>query len=122
MQHTIEVNTQKHERDEIERRVRPNIKKPDLNSLKRYALEQQALHFIRLDEIHHANAHSKMRASIAKRYYDISQKLSAISQDGFTRERFIMKIQDSTDKVNQALEDLIREEGIVESGAYQNQD
>ena len=63
-----------------------------------------------------------MRASIAKRYYDISQKLSAISQDGFTRERFIMKIHDSTDKVNQALEDLIREEGIVESGAYQNQD
>ena len=33
-----------------------------------------------------------------------------------------MKIHDSTDKVNQALEDLIREEGIVESGAYQNQD
>lgn len=33
-----------------------------------------------------------------------------------------MKINDSTDKVNQALEDLIKEEGIVESGAYQNQD
>lgn len=44
-----------------ERRISPTLKKPDLNSLKKYTLEQQKLHFIRLNEIHHANAHSKMR-------------------------------------------------------------
>jgi|TARA_B110000285_G_scaffold160395_1_gene179087 hypothetical protein len=40
-----------------------------------------------------------MRVAICKRFYEISQKLSAISQDGFTRERFIMKIKDSAEKV-----------------------
>lgn len=101
-------------------KVAPDLKMPDLNTLKNHAINMQQLHFIRLEEIHFDNLHSKMRVAICKRFYEISQKLSAISQDGFTRERFIMKIKDSAEKVQQALGDLVNEEQAVESGYYQN--
>jgi hypothetical protein len=99
-------------------KVAPDLKIPDLNVLKSHAIKMQQLHFIRLEEIHYNNLHSKMRVAICKRFYEISQKLSAISQDGFTRERFIMKIKDSAEKVQQALGDLVNEEQAVESGYY----
>ena len=53
-------------------KVAPDLKMPDLNTLKNHAINMQQLHFIRLEEIHDNNLHSKMRVAICKRFYEIS--------------------------------------------------
>lgn len=59
------------------------------------------------------------RNMICRRFYDIFTKLSAISIDGFKRERYVIKIQHLTDEIVKAQNDLNAKEKQVESGAFQ---
>jgi hypothetical protein len=66
--------------------------KCDLNALKEYVLDRQALHFLRVKIMHYKVKDANLRKIIAKRFFDIFVKLSAISIDGFKRERYVIKI------------------------------
>lgn len=59
-----------------------------------------------------------MKLAICKRFYDVSTKLSAISIDGFKRERYVIKIQHMSDEILKAQEELELQEEEVESGSY----
>ena len=58
---------------------------------------------------------------ICRRYYDIFKKLSAISIDGFKRERYVQKIQFLTNDIDKDQLQLVEEEKFIESGALSKQ-
>jgi len=60
--------------------------------------------------MHYKCRDADLRKIIAKRFFDIFVKLSAISIDGFKRERYVIKIQHLTDEIIKAQQDLLREE------------
>jgi len=62
-----------------------------------------------------------IKEMICKRYNDIFTKLSAISIDGFKRERYVQKIQFLTYDITKAQNDLLEEEKFIESGALGKQ-
>lgn len=55
--------------------------------------------------------------NLFKKYYILFLKMSAISIDGFKRDRYIIKIKDMTDSVEFAKKQLLEEERNIERGA-----
>lgn len=63
-----------------------------------------------------------MSHCISTRFFDIFNKLSSISIDGFQREKFVIKIKHLSDSAIKAQDELLEEEKIVEEGGLAVQD
>lgn len=98
-----------------------DLKAPNLNDLKLYILRQQSIAFLSLKEARMLTRFQNISQMICKRYNDIFKKLSAISIDGFKRERYVQKLQFLTNDITKAQHDLLEEEKFIESGALTKQ-
>ena len=93
------------------------IPKPDLNNLKNYVLIQQKLNYQLIKEYEMKAQSAEIHQVISNRFFDIFEQLCLISIDGMKQEQSLIRIEDLTNEIQSAQDELQRSEKIVEECA-----